>query len=110
MKIISKNKPWNIQVECSGQDFEKKNAERNNLPCGATLEISGSDIFCQSFYNRTGAVKITTYLAFKCPCCKCITSLTDEQIENLPKSVLLYAQNRTETDIDCENIQNTPSI
>ena len=37
-------------------------------------------------------------------------SLTDEQIENLPKSVLLYAQNRTETNIDCENIQNKHSI
>ena len=105
MKIITKNKPWSMQVECTGKGNDFDNAKKGSLPCNTTLEVNGNDLFqthslC-SFDNET-----TYYITFKCPCCGSLTDLTREQVESLPSSVYEYARTRTENDIDCEAIAN----
>jgi len=99
MKIITKNKPWSMQVNCTGNGNDFDNAQKGSLPCNTTLEINGDDLFQTRSY--CGLDDETTYhITFKCPCCGSFTDLTREQMQSLPRSVYEYARTRKEKDID----------
>ena len=103
MKVIEKNKPWSIQLECTGRGNDTGNAEKLCLPCHAILEVTGKDIFKTTsycaLYNSSDE-----HFTFKCPCCDCLTDIDLREVR-LPLSVIQYARKRTEKDIDIEQME-----
>ncbi len=93
MKIVKKNKPWTIELECTGKGNDNINGANGFLPCNTTLEISGKDVFQTKSFDMDGCY---TYYTFKCPCCGCLTDI-DKNL--LPDSVKFYAERRTEQDV-----------
>ena len=92
MKIVKNNKPWTIELECTGKGNDYDNGNRGRVPCNTTLEITGKDVFLTKSANMDGC---DIYYTFICPCCGCWTDI-DESL--LPDSVKFYAQSRTEKD------------
>ena len=93
MKIVRKNKPWSIELECTGKGNDYENGNRGRVPCNTTLEINGKDVFQTKSYDMEGS---NTCYTFKCPCCGCLTDI-DKNL--LPNSVKYYAEGRTEIDV-----------
>ena len=108
MKVKAENKPWSMDINCTGNGNEMDNAKKGCLPCNRTLEITGRDIFRTSSRDMCGDE--SGFFTIKCPCCNSLTDLTPSQIKELPKSVYYYAQTRTEANIDSERINSNSDL
>lgn len=99
MKVIKKGSSWKQEVECTGKGNLSDNGKKGIVPCGAKLEIGARDIFgVKSGGNGIYSTYSYDY-SFKCPCCG---AKTDIERDLLPEEVKLFAQGRTEEDIDNE--------
>ena len=94
MKIIKKVKPWSAEVICTGEGYDSVNSDRKRLPCGSSLEVEAQDIFRDL---SRGLMHVA--LAFKCPCCKCLTAVSEKKLKMTP-AVIAFCENQREEDID----------
>jgi hypothetical protein len=74
---VLKQKEWSSEVECTGNG-------NNASGCGSILKINKSDIRFYGGKSGDPSVDGTFFSApkaavIKCPVCKCLTDLTEEQ-------------------------------